>query len=1063
MWHLRAIILVSLVSATLGTTALFAQESSPITVSLPRGGSNDPITAESGSSLTIPLRIANRASASILTSLKVRSPDGWSIGLLPESILLLSSETVSRIVLIRIPAGAPAGTYRVGFRLEGQTGDLLADLERTVLITRACDIEISSDIAARYVEAGSGIVAPVTIRNKANVPVRIRLDARVPKGYEVVMNSNTHELAVGEEQAVPIFVRTPSEELERVRRSIVIGASAENCGDLRKTAAVSFDVVPTRSGELVSGARTIPGRLALIGGATAGRAGGQVQMTISGPIDEERDRRVDVEAIFPDRGGLRFGERSSFRLSYKSETLTAEAGDLSIGFTTLTRVPGKGRGFRVRSEFGPYFVHGFWARPRFGFPVRLYTGASTGIRFSKSTSVAVNFLSQSGVDQRQSVTVAAEFEPDRFGKLGIEVGDAVRNGAGGGAVAVNVAGSIDKRLFLAGRYVHAGGGLPGQFSNYDFRQVSATFRPADGLSVQLTGRNEEQSFEPSVGEEFWRRRLSKVKGGVGLREKKIAAELFTTYGRRYVAGGSFSSADENDAGVDVRLMHSFVAFGMNVRLGQYRDRSLGLSDTFTRLALTTTIGGDDNSMSMSLERLDGRTIARPLAGSVWAGRLAIRVEPFSHTRFELDAFSSRDGFFEDGLYHLFYLRAAREVWGGGKIEGRMQYGSFGVTSGGTNVDFGIGLTVPLEVPNPFHSKEKPIAGRVVDFESGQPLSGVLVQLGNRVALTDYEGRFQLRRPGAGQYLFRIDMSTVSVEYVPMAELPLAIDVREQETNSIEVGMARAARAFVMLRRQATHNERAEGLPALVPVDAAVIELEDDYGRRRALTNVAGKITFTGLRPGHYVARVVYADLPPNYEMKQDVYSFTINPGGSADLEMLAVSAGRNIQIISSGDLTIEPFEKGIGPAVSDSAVSESSGDCRPRPATTRFARAGETLSTIARDVYGDALLWPFLWLPNRDSIPDPDRIDVGDELRIEVRNFRVEHRDSPTTREIDRVGMTAMEIAAAEIGHLSMWPVVWYSNRDSVSPNGSVPQVGGRLIVPGIRVSEEISAGFCDD
>ena len=61
---------------------------------------------------------------------------------------------------------------------------------------------------------------------------------------------------------------------------------------------------------------------------------------------------------------------------------------------------------------------------------------------------------------------------------------------------------------------------------------------------------------------------------------------------------------------------------------------------------------------------------------------------------------------------------------------------------------------------------------------------------------------------------------------------------------------------------------------------------------------------------------------------------------------------------------------------------------------------GETLSHIASRCYGDASLWPALYLENRDRIKDPTKIFVGQllavppisqerraEIRMDIRNL----------------------------------------------------------------------------
>ena len=46
------------------------------------------------------------------------------------------------------------------------------------------------------------------------------------------------------------------------------------------------------------------------------------------------------------------------------------------------------------------------------------------------------------------------------------------------------------------------------------------------------------------------------------------------------------------------------------------------------------------------------------------------------------------------------------------------------------------------------------------------------------------------------------------------------------------------------------------------------------------------------------------------------------------------------------------------------------------------AKAGDSLSKIAKAVYGDADRWQEIFEANKDKIQDPDRIAVGLALRI---------------------------------------------------------------------------------
>jgi nucleoid-associated protein YgaU len=51
-------------------------------------------------------------------------------------------------------------------------------------------------------------------------------------------------------------------------------------------------------------------------------------------------------------------------------------------------------------------------------------------------------------------------------------------------------------------------------------------------------------------------------------------------------------------------------------------------------------------------------------------------------------------------------------------------------------------------------------------------------------------------------------------------------------------------------------------------------------------------------------------------------------------------------------------------------------------ARTYVVKSGDTLSGIAKSMYGDAGRWPAIFEANKDKISDPNLIHPGQELRI---------------------------------------------------------------------------------
>jgi nucleoid-associated protein YgaU len=71
-----------------------------------------------------------------------------------------------------------------------------------------------------------------------------------------------------------------------------------------------------------------------------------------------------------------------------------------------------------------------------------------------------------------------------------------------------------------------------------------------------------------------------------------------------------------------------------------------------------------------------------------------------------------------------------------------------------------------------------------------------------------------------------------------------------------------------------------------------------------------------------------------------------------------------------------------------SNVQSGSSSTAPSPGsmttarTTYTVKKGDSLSKIAREVYGDADEWQRIFDANRDQIEDPDMIEPGQKLKI---------------------------------------------------------------------------------
>ncbi len=80
----------------------------------------------------------------------------------------------------------------------------------------------------------------------------------------------------------------------------------------------------------------------------------------------------------------------------------------------------------------------------------------------------------------------------------------------------------------------------------------------------------------------------------------------------------------------------------------------------------------------------------------------------------------------------------------------------------------------------------------------------------------------------------------------------------------------------------------------------------------------------------------------------------------------------------------KPDFSGVSSSVDTTAqvVSQTSQTSPPAPAQTHTVAKGDTLSAIARHYLGKATDWPKIFEANRDQLNDPDRIQIGQVLKI---------------------------------------------------------------------------------
>lgn len=263
-------------------------------------------------------------------------------------------------------------------------------------------------------------------------------------------------------------------------------------------------------------------------------------------------------------------------------------------------------------------------------------------------------------------------------------------------------------------------------------------------------------------------------------------------------------------------------------------------------------------------------------------------------------------------------------------------------------------------------------GRDLPGTSGMRAALLEVSLNGtrRRQLTDAEGRFDFVDLPPGRW-------TLAVRAI---DLP---DHHDLDTERIEIELEPGASEPVLLRVVPRHRP-------LRIVSSQVLDAAAPAGGVRSAPSTASKAA-----PGSYTVTLVDFSL---MNVARRVY-------GRANLWPKIWVANRNRipdpdHIESGQHLVIPP----AGPLTAEERAAASAYYAE-RGGTTRAVRSytvqvtDVSLMNIARKVYGDAALWPKIWVANRDLIPDPDHIESGQvlvipaaaPLTVEEREARAEY------------------------------------------------------------------------
>jgi hypothetical protein len=988
------------------------------------------LTVEPGAFATLAFELTNRAAVQRAVQGRLELPSGWQLAIPEPAAVLPPHETELRLLRIALPPQAAAGTYTLSFGVDGTAA------RDSVLVTVPERRHIATAVrqAPRFVTAGSAYDVVFEIRNVGNAPVVVRLALKGSNAFPVRLDSTAVHLQAGDSRVVSAHVRSDAEITRTVAHRLRLIASVDRDSTRIEPAVSLVEVIP-RHAARTSRFRRIPSQLTVRQVDRATRP--TVELRGAGALSPDGTVTTDFLFRGPNRIASLFGEQDEYWVALSAPRLRLRLGDRTAPYSRLGESWRPGFGADGEFSFAGLAVGGFTQRDRRS---RAATGeeehgASLVVQPFAPLLAGVRYVTRTGAHAGDVWTAHGLLTPWRATSLDLDVGRGHDTSGTGGAWAVGLSGSFPHGSYAL-RRLAADSAFPGLTRGTSSNEASATLVPVSRLSISLratdwTALRTRTLTNPSSN---WQRAMDGRVAWGGLLEagyrqtRETRMVLATRRGRRSESWRLYAGLPLGPAAVRGGIEEGVSTF----------DDAPAERVPFRRVSVRGNLGRGEDFLAISADWLTGTSTTSWIDDDHLRGSLnaAMPLTPGSRLSVSVSVTSYRGDHPRTPM--MLDVGVVTDLPFGQRASWRTRAMSYGLGGPAFRPAHQADYVAPFGLPIGRSRESGAIHVRLIDRESGSPLAGVLVHIGDRVRFTDAGGTVSFDGLAAATHYLEVDRATLGAKRVVVPAPVLGIAVHAGETREVELGVVRGAAVRGSVKRlDAREGATLDAPTTLVDngmVPGVVLRLSNGTDSLRASVDGWGQFSFGLVPPGSWVLSVIHADLPRHHRFEQERMLLDLQAGDAPVIELRVLPSAPPVQMIAQAEVTLAPSIALASPpraamrtpstrrerytrrtvpppAGSDSIdVGLSMTNSPPwRTGRRRYIPAPSTASPalvppasappttqhrytvtkwdvslvqVARVMYDDASLWPKIWLANLDQVPDPDVIRPGQQLRI---------------------------------------------------------------------------------
>ncbi len=885
-----------------------------------------------GAVLMLSLQVRNSTVQPMQLIESLRLPDGWRLLQPTDRFLLSGSATHLALLAISLPRTAPAGVEELVYDLRESGGNLRGSISIPVEVLAVDDLVVLVESRPELVVAGESYRARFRVVNQGNAAVMLDLEATATGDRaELRLEPEKAYLEPGASRLVVAQVAT----FAKRSRAESLGIKLEATPRGKEKGAAAFALT-----ELVpAGASAVDLRHRFpvsIGGGVyldRGERGAFGEIRGAGHLTDGGSGFVDFLFRGPDSERLgAFGLREALRASYHDDSFDVRAGDHTYGLSYLTSPLRYGRGGEVVARmFDGAEVGAFVTKSRWEEPEKHQLGAHVGYRMRDmivdELDVRGNFLSTGGASLRglgnnddRVASLASRLRWNKRLDAAVEAGfsRAGEDGAMDWAIHASASGKLP--LDVAYGLMHAYGAPDYRGTLGDSQTTSASMNVP--LWKWLTARASYQQHRSNLRLDA--ERLTAPDNEI--LEAGINA-LLARHVRVYAAyaqarledrlGATAGRGPEHAAKVNAGYSSGSTSISVDARLGTVESTTTGervfmhgyqgsLSYASRKRLRLTAFGGwgSSDSASSYIAGAGGAFVGGSLS---WNQSKRLRADASWYSRGgDLSRHHGRVRgryLFDNGSEFLLEARYQTPTGEDRELD------SFSVL---------LSFSVSMGIPVGYKKGVGTVQGLLFDTATpGSPgLARVVVRINGSSATTDRRGRFVFPALEPGDYILKVDPSTLPNGAVPTTKLPRAVRVEGGKKTRVEIGFTRAVSisgAVVVVPRRSDDSAASDHKREYVLADGTesdkpdrrglrgmLVEVSQGEEVRRTLTDENGQFLFQELVPGTWKLRVFESNLPPYHDLQNPTEELELEPGKSASLQIDVVPHRRQIRFVASG-------------------------------------------------------------------------------------------------------------------------------------------------------------------